>query len=240
MVIHHSGVQEIKEHAHPAWNLVIPWAGHILLEAGKGPTRHAAGAILPPQVRHPASTVDHISVFIDPWFLGLGPGPGRAIPLDRHTVEHIRASWYPADGSDPDERATKTVALLRRRRQLPRAVSIDPRVAAAVTELAAAKCIDDVAASVRLSPSRLRALINDQIGTTPVQLRMWLRLRAAIVSLRATPIAVAACEAGFADQAHLTRIAVRLVGQTPGDLARVLRSRDQRLDSRTPTLATAA
>jgi methylphosphotriester-DNA--protein-cysteine methyltransferase len=57
---------------------------------------------------------------------------------------------------------------------------------------------------------------------------MWQRLRAAILSLPAKPIALAAIDAGFADQAHLTRTAVRLLGQTPGDLARLLGSGQSR------------
>jgi AraC-like DNA-binding protein len=38
------------------------------------------------------------------------------------------------------------------------------------------------------------------------------------------PIALAAVDAGFADQAHLTRTATRLIGRTPGDLALMLQA----------------
>jgi AraC-like DNA-binding protein len=223
LAVHYGADQSTKEHSHPAWTVLIPRAGRISWRNGQRVVRHPAGVILPPHVAHSAgSATGHASVFIDPWFLGLGPGHRRAIALDLPTVERVRGQWFPFDICDPDERARETVARLRRAGMLPLAVSIDPRVAAALHDLAAAERIDDVAASVRLSSSRLRALIHDQAGTPPARLRMWQRLRAAIVSLPAKPIALAACDAGFADQAHLTRTAVRLVGQTPGELVRLL------------------
>jgi len=243
MVLHHPAGQAVKEHAHPAWSIAIPRAaGQISWWTGQGRAWHAAGVIFPPQVAHRVSSAaGHVSVFIDAWYLELGPGHRRAIPLDHTTVEHLRALWSPDDTADPDQRARQSVAFLRRRDLLPPAVAIDPRVAAALPGLAAADRVKQVAAAVGLSPSRLRALIHDQTGTQPARLRTWQRLRAAILSLPAKPIALAACDAGFADQAHLTRTATRLVGQTPGDLARTLASTPHpRHHHRTPTLATAA
>jgi AraC-like DNA-binding protein len=235
VVFHHVGGQTTKEHAHPGWNVVIPRAGHIRWNAGE----RAAGVVFPPQVTRQTRVGDHVSVFIDAWYLGLGTGPGRSIPLDRDTVECVRALWFPADGRNPDELAGETVIFLRQLDKLPRPAAIDPRVEAALTELASAERINDVAASVRLSPSRLRALICDQIGTPPARLRMWLRLRAAILSFPNRPIALAAFDAGFADQAHLTRTATQLVGQTPGEIARRC-APSQFGDDRTENFARAA
>jgi AraC-like DNA-binding protein len=55
--------------------------------------------------------------------------------------------------------------------------------------------------------------------------RMWQRLRTAMLSPPDKPIALAAADAGFADQAHLTRTARRLVGQTPAAWRRLGSSR---------------
>jgi AraC-like DNA-binding protein len=165
------------------------------------------------------------TMFIDPWFSGLGPGHGRAIPLDPSTVEWVRALWEQDWAGDLDNVARETVLFLRQREALPKAVSIDPRVAAALRNLPIADSIQHVAANIGLSPSRLRALVHNQTGTPPARLRMWQRLRAAIVSLPEKPIAAAASDAGFADQAHLTRTAMRLIGQTPRDLASALTNR---------------
>ena len=242
MAFHHPDGQVIKAHTHPGWNIVIPRAGHVRWEPGQGPALRAAGVVFPPLVTHRANSVaGHISVFIDPWHLQLGPGHRRAIPLDVRTAGHVRLLWPLGDVGDPDERAREAVALLRRWNLLPRRVAIDPRVAAALPNLAVAECLDQVAAAVRLSPSRLRALVHEQTGASPAHWRMWRRLRAAILDLPAKPIALAAFDAGFADQAHLTRTATRLVGQSPGDLARVLNATSRRRhDERSPALTAAA
>lgn len=242
MALHHPDGQVIKAHTHPGWNIVIPGAGHISWDVGRHPALYAAGIVFPPHVTHRANNVaDHVSVFIDPWHLQLGPGHRRAIPLDLRTVEQLRPLWPLGDAGDPDERARETVALLRRRDLLPRRVAIDTRVADVLPNLAVAECLDQVAAAVRLSPSRLRALVHEQTGAPPAQWRMWRRLRAAILDLPAKPIALAAVDAGFADQAHLTRTATRLVGQTPGDLARLLDATPhRRKDERTFALTAAA
>ena len=242
MAFHLPAGQAIKEHANPAWTIVLPRAWQVTWDAGHRPASRVAGVIYPPQVAHRISgPVGHSSVFIDPWYVGLGSGHHRAIPLDLPVVEHVRDLWSPADECDPDQRARETVQFLRRQAVLPQAVSIDPRVVAAMRYLVAADCIEHVAGAVGLSPSRLRALIHDQTGTPPARLRMWQRLRAAILSLPATPIALAAFDAGFADQAHLTRTATRFVGLTPGELVQVLsKALDGYPDERPSRLVTAA
>ena len=242
MAVHYFYGQVIKVHANPGWTIVISRAGDITWEADQRPTLHAAGVVFPPHVTHGVKSVaGHVSVFIDPWHLQLGPGHRRAIPLDLPTADHVRVLWPLGDAGDPDERARETVAHLRRQDLLPRRVAIDPRVAAALPNLEVADCLDQVAASVRLSPSRFRALVREQTGAPPAQWRIWRRLWAAILDLPAKPIALAAVDAGFADQAHLTRTATRLVGQTPGDLARIFNATPhRRQDERTSALTAAA
>ena len=229
MVFHHPGGQTIRAHSHPAWNVVVPLCGQINWSTDRGPGRRAPGAVFPPNVAYrTGSGAGHTSVFIDPWHLGLGPGSGRPIALDFDSVRHLSAAWSPDQVTNPDESARDVVVLLRRRDLLPSPVEIDRRVVAALRDLASAESVADIAAAVGLSPSRLRALVQVQTGTSPMHLRRWQRLRTAILSLPAKPIALAAIDAGFADQAHLTRTAVRLLGQTPGELARLLGSGQRR------------
>jgi AraC-like DNA-binding protein len=163
-----------------------------------------------------------MAVLIDPWYQGLGPGRSTAVALDSTTVEYLTGRWSRVGADELDERARQTVDYLRRRNLLPPAVAIDPRVAAAVRDLDVTDGVARAAADVGLSPSRLRALVHDLTGTSPARLRMWRRLRTAMRGLVDKPIALAAADAGFADQAHLTRTATRLIGQTPGDLARMV------------------
>jgi AraC-like DNA-binding protein len=62
-----------------------------------------------------------------------------------------------------------------------------------------------------------------------------------MVGLVDKPIALAAVDAGFADQAHLTRTATRLIGRTPGDLALMLQASGARRQcNEIPVTATVA
>jgi AraC-like DNA-binding protein len=209
--------------AHPAWQIVIPWMGVIEWGSTTGHLTHSAGVVFPPQVPHDTrTTTGQLSLFIDPWYLGLGRGNRTVIPLDPATVELLRALF--ADNSEPDDLAREAVALLRQRGWLPGASRIDHRVTTAVRQLASVNRLEHAATTVGLSSSRFRALLHEQTGTPPAGLRSWQRLRIAIQDLPVKPIALAAVDAGFADQAHLTRTANRLVGQTPGEIMQGLRN----------------
>lgn len=81
-----------------------------------------------------------------------------------------------------------------------------------------------LAAEVALSQSRLHRLAQDAFAIPLVQFRAWTRLRNAMFILDHRSPAIAAADADFADQAHLTRTARRLLGRTPGLVASALRS----------------
>jgi AraC-like DNA-binding protein len=72
-----------------------------------------------------------------------------------------------------------------------------------------------------LSPFHLCRVFRDTVGMTPHAYQTQVRVRRAKSLLRAgVPIPLAAAEAGFYDQAHLTRQFKRIVGLTPGQYAR--------------------
>jgi AraC-like DNA-binding protein len=235
MVLHMPAGQAAPEHAHPEWTILLSLAGHITWRTGRCAERHAAGVVFPPHVSYgAASTAGHVVAFIEPCFQGLGPGGGSPVPLDVAAVEYLVGRWSTVGAADLDETARETATYLRRRSFVDPPVAIDPRVAAAIQNLQVTEDVAHAAARVGLSPSRLRALIHDLTGTSPARLRMWQRLRTAMLGLVDKPIAVAATDAGFADQAHLTRTATRLLGQTPGHLARMLRNNSSTQSRRPP------
>ena len=85
--------------------------------------------------------------------------------------------------------------------------------------------VDGVARRVGLSPRQLRRRCHDAIGYGPKTLHRVLRVRTWLDRLAASPdvdLARLAAEAGYADQAHLTRECVQLTGLTPGAQARRL------------------
>jgi len=106
-----------------------------------------------------------------------------------------------ADGA-PDPAVTWAVRLLR-----------DPATRA-----------EDVAAEVGLSLRQLRRRCQAVVGYGPKTLQRVLRFRGFISRVDACPeildLAAIAAEAGYADQAHLTRECGRLSGMTPAALAR--------------------
>jgi AraC-like DNA-binding protein len=82
-----------------------------------------------------------------------------------------------------------------------------------------------LATQLGLSSQRLRALARQQLGMPLARWRVWTRLRRAAEALqRGQSLADAATEAGFADQAHLTRQMREMMGLTPAGLLPIVRS----------------
>lgn len=73
------------------------------------------------------------------------------------------------------------------------------------------------------SERHLRGAMRARIGLGPSQAARLLRVEAAVRAIGATgvPLAAVAQDAGFADQAHMTRALRRHAGATPGDLRSV-------------------
>lgn len=212
------------EHATPVWKIVVPLAGPIEWQAGRGAARQAAAVVYPPQLAHRARCpAPYIAVHVDAWHLGLGPARHGAVALDHPTAERLRMLWSGVDVEELDDAARETVIQLRRQDLMAPTVPIDPRVRAVLDVLPDADRVQELAGAVGLSPSRLRALVRDVTGAPLVRLRMWERLRMSFTELADNPIATAAADAGFADQPHLTRTATRLIGHTPADIAATLR-----------------
>lgn len=100
---------------------------------------------------------------------------------------------------------------------------IDDRLRAALARTAAHLddnlSIDDLAAAVHLSPSRLMGLARDQLGTSLRAYRRWLRMfRVARDYAAGTSLTQAAHAAGFASSAHLSAAARESFGIRPSDI----------------------
>ncbi len=102
---------------------------------------------------------------------------------------------------------------------LERSAPIDSRLLKALAFLDQHAAHDAVAAASEhcgLSPSRLRALAQNQFGVPLSKLLLWKKVRRAFFAMgRGSSLADAAYEAGFADQAHLTRTMADVIGLTP-------------------------
>ena len=102
--------------------------------------------------------------------------------------------------------------------------AVDPRVAKALDQLEVIQARDPAAvAAVQagVSTSRLRALCRAQFGVPFSKLIVWRKVRRACLAMsRGQTLAQAAADAGFSDQAHLTRTMSDVIGLTPGEAAR--------------------
>ena len=84
--------------------------------------------------------------------------------------------------------------------------------------------VADAAKAAQLSPSRLRAIAQAELGLPLTQWIVWCKVaRAGRALARGENLAQAAAAGGFADQAHLTRTMRRTFGVTPGAVARPVR-----------------
>lgn len=101
---------------------------------------------------------------------------------------------------------------------------VDLRITQALDHLDVVNARDPAtvaAAHAGLSASRLRALCGEQFGVPFSKLIVWRKVRRACVAMsQGLTLAQAAADAGFADQAHLTRTLSDVIGLTPGEAAR--------------------
>lgn len=101
----------------------------------------------------------------------------------------------------------------------------DRRILAALAQLEVIRARDAAAVAARqagISESHLRALCRAQFGVPFSKLVLWRKVRRACVLMRkGIALADVATEAGFADQAHLTRTLADVIGLTAGEASRV-------------------
>jgi AraC-like DNA-binding protein len=201
-------------HAHPAWTVLLPVdGGRVTLTTGHGTGVHRGGVLIAPQQQYRSATDGpHVALYLNAWM------SSRA-DQSRPRVVGAAAARRLLDALDVDNGIDLNAAVAELGRLVGRIGPADARLAAVMNALPAAERLDALAVEVGVSASRLRALARDAIGVPLTQLRLWARLSRAIAWLPHAPTAGAAAMAGFADQPHLTRVARRFLGRTPGDLS---------------------
>lgn len=163
-------------------------------------------------------------------------GPALGVPLSELRDQRVDLSDLRAGGArrlpgtlDPDTALTRTLDVAA---ALVTGAPPDPAVTWAADLLRDPRArAEDVAAEVGLSPRQLRRRCHDVVGYGPKTLQRILRFRRFVSRIDALPdhshrarqagdLAVIAAEAGYADQAHLTRECAKLAGLTPAALIR--------------------
>ena len=146
----------------------------------------------------------------------------------------VRAGEHVAEAADPDDAAAALQELVLGR--AGGAAGMDPLVTEAVRRLMPGRTPDlrSLWSSLSMSERSFRRLCRSTVGVGPKTLHRMLRFQGFLAQAQYTlaqgrspteeGLARLAAEAGYADQAHLTRECVRLTGVTPrvflGDVER--------------------
>ncbi|MFF5228195.1 helix-turn-helix domain-containing protein [Dactylosporangium sp. NPDC000521] len=195
-------------HSHAAFQVAIAAHGEVRMVDAAGARHRGTVLVVAPMVRHRMLATAHlVTFFVEPQCVFAGRlrrryGGGIANATELHAMSEGDlgpASMRPAGGLDP--RLLRAMDTLR----------------------GDAPPMAGLAAAVGLSPQRLRALAQAQLGMPLARWRVWARLRRAAEALqRGRSPADAAAEAGFTDQAHLTRRMREMIGLTPAAVVAAL------------------
>jgi AraC-like DNA-binding protein len=101
--------------------------------------------------------------------------------------------------------------------RLPRVRGIHPAVAHALAQFAADASIAAVVDEVGYSHRQFVTLFRHAVGLTPKRYCRVQRLQRALAGIARRPLAAVATDAGYSDQAHLTREFRELAGVSPGE-----------------------
>jgi AraC-like DNA-binding protein len=241
-------------HSHESYSFGVTETGAQAFTCRHGRHVSAAGMVMAfnpddPHDGHAAGDAGFTYRMVHIWpefFAGL-IGAAQPLPLfgspvldDPVTARSLRrlhiALTGPASGLERYERLAAAARLLVRhasaRVRPPDATGSDARIAALVRELihdryaAGDLTADDLAAAAGCSRYAAYRAFRQAYGLAPSDYQRQLRVRAARALLaRDTSPSVAAAQAGFADQAHLTRWFRRYYGVTPGAYRRAVHPR---------------
>ncbi|MFD4656085.1 helix-turn-helix domain-containing protein [Kitasatospora sp. NPDC058444] len=197
-------------HRHAAFQVALaPAARTVAVDDDAGRRHRGPAIVVPPMVRHRMAPVREVLVFyVDPHCAF-----ADRLRADGAQGVTVAPQWHGLTERD-----------VRPHGGLP-ATGLDPRLRAAMAALADdQQPLEGLAARVGLSPQRLRALAQRQLGVPLARWRSWQRLsRAALALGEGCSPAQAAFAGGFADQAHFTRWMRELTGLTPAQVSPALR-----------------
>jgi AraC-like DNA-binding protein len=218
----------VPPHDHHAVQVSLSIDGRLRVREAEGDWKTTAGTVVLPDVPHSFDPGGAVAMlFVDPecregrWLRQSWKDPVNAVPVERYEscLPGLRQLLErPLDVEETTELVRSVVRSLCI--GPPPVRKIDDRVTKAlqlIRESDASRIpLEDVAASVFLSPSRFAHLFSDAVGLPFRRYVLWRKLCRAlqIVSGGAT-LSAAAHRSGFSDSAHLTRTFYQMFGISP-------------------------
>jgi AraC family transcriptional regulator len=218
-------------HRHHALQITLPLDGAVRLRtSGAEPWTDFEGAVVSSEQQHQFDGCERsvAQIFVEPETAAgaalLARCAGRPIlALTRAQVAALAGPLFArfastrADAPMIEAATTVLAAFAGSSEPSPRADARIVRVKALLKErVQSAPTLAELAASVHLSPSRLRHLFAAQARSSFRAYLLWLRLQKALAAFnRGGNWTQAAHAAGFADSAHLSRTFRRMFGVSP-------------------------
>ena len=219
----------VPPHAHHAIQIVLVIDGEVAIRGQRGDWRMGRGVVIRPDIVHSFNPNGALGgmMFIDPESTE-GAWLRSSLRTDITLVPEARLTASAAELARFMEQPYESMeigALIRQCFQAvcagsPPSRRLDERITRVLETIHRADelriSLDDVAATVFLSPSRFAHLFKQQVGLPFRRYMLWRKLsRAMLVIGREGSIARAAHEADFSDAAHLTRTFYQMVGLAP-------------------------
>jgi AraC-like DNA-binding protein len=150
-----------------------------------------------------------------------GAGQALGVPLDELRDTRVPLGALGLDLQDDPDRAAAPRAVAELALRLVASTPPDPAVRAAARLLGdPGRRVEEIADVLGLSERQLRRRFLTTVGYGPKTLQRILRMRRFLAAASGDNLARDALQAGYADQAHLTREIRALTGLTPAEIAR--------------------
>lgn len=224
----------VPTHDHHALQITLALDGFVEVSGADGAWRPCPGFIVKPNVPHSlhADEVTGALLFVEPessegrWLCSALAEDITPVPQSRiDSCASVLRTFVERPLEAPDVREVVRQCVRALSPGAPPSRRPDPRVVAAIAAINDAAdlriSLDDVAARVFLSPSRLAHLFSHNVGLPFRRYVLWRKLTRAVLTIgRGATLTEAAYSAGFADAAHLTRTFNRMFGLPPSVMMR--------------------
>jgi AraC family transcriptional regulator len=224
----------IPVHSHHAIQISIAIDGTLQVGDAWGGWQECAGFIVKPDAPHAlaGTDVDGALLFVEPeayegrWLRSSLTHDITIVPearLETCATALRTFAERPLESMDVGDVVRHCVRSLSP--GAPPARKVDPRIEQVLHVIRNADdlriSLDDVAARVFLSPSRLAHLFTHHVGLPFRRYLLWRKLARALLDIgRGASLTAAAHSAGFADAAHLTRTFNQMFGIPPSVMMR--------------------